>query len=311
MGTTVARGGRRGMLLVMTASTLWGTVGVTSRLISQLAYINWLSLALLRMLIAAPVLLIVGQRLLGKQMWSISRRDLSIMMLIGALLAISQSLYFAAIPRTGVAVATLVAICVAPVVVTALTTILTRQRPGNFALFSVALALAGTILLVMGSQVSNGQSISFLGVGMALGAACCYAGVILLGRFLADRHHPLQVTAVAFSTGSVLLAVVGAFVGFVGTYPVTGWVLLLYIGLIPTALGYALLMAGMRTTPAPIASVMSLLEPLTATFLAWILFNEQLGIVGIGGAAMLLIAIYLLSMKEQENGDAAGIVSEG
>ena len=60
MDTTLARGARRGMFLVMTASTLWGTVGVASRIMSQLAYTNWLSLAFFRMLIAAPVLLVMS-----------------------------------------------------------------------------------------------------------------------------------------------------------------------------------------------------------------------------------------------------------
>src|SRR5690349_2952074 len=116
METAVAHGSRRGMLLIMVASTLWGTVGVSSRIVSQLTYTNWLSLAFMRMIIAAPILLIIGNRVLGKRMWEISRRDLGLMMLIGVLLASSQSLYFAAVPLTGVAIATLVAICVAPVV---------------------------------------------------------------------------------------------------------------------------------------------------------------------------------------------------
>jgi DME family drug/metabolite transporter len=284
----------------MTASTLWGTVGVSSRLISQLTYTNWLSLALFRMIIAAPVLLFVGQRLLGRQMWSISRRDLGLMMIIGVLSATSQSLYFAAIPYTGIAVATLLAICVAPVVVTVITTILNRQRPDNLTLLSIVLALVGTALLVLGSQVANIQSVSLIGVLFGIGSACTYAGIILIGRFLSDRYNALQVMGVAFGTGAILLAALGSFVGFVGSYPVTGWVLLLYIGLIPTALGYRLFMSGIRTLPAPVASVAALLEPLTATVLAWILFNERLSIVGIAGAVMLLTAIYLLSTKEKQ-----------
>lgn len=299
MDTAVAHGTRRGMFLVMTASTLWGTVGVSTRLISQLAYTNWLSLALFRMIIAAPVLLFIGWRLLGKQMWAISRRDLALMMLTGVLSATSQSMYFAAIPLTGVAVATLLAICIAPVVVTVLTTILNRQRPDNFTLIAVALALAGTALLVLGSQAASIQSVSLIGVLFGIGAACTYAGIVVIGRYLADRSHPLQVTGIAFSTGAVVLILLSNFVGFAGSYPAAGWLLLLYIGLIPTAFGYQLFMSGMRTTPAPIASVATLFEPLTATLLAWLLFNERLGITAIVGAAMLLSAIYLLSMKEK------------
>ena len=56
----------------------------------------------------------------------------------------------------------------------------------------------------------------------------------------------------------------------------------------------------MRTTPAPVASVLVLLEPLTATLLAWLLFDERLSAVGIGGAVLLLAAIGLLSQDENK-----------
>jgi DME family drug/metabolite transporter len=50
----------------------------------------------------------------------------------------------------------------------------------------------------------------------------------------------------------------------------------------------------MEHTTATVASIITLLEPLTATVLAWLLFDEQLGLLGLLGAALLLGAIWLL-----------------
>ena len=74
--------------------------------------------------------------------------------------------------------------------------------------------------------------------------------------------------------------------------------MIVYIGLGPTALGYGLFLGGMRSTSAPVAGVLVLLEPLTAMLLAWALFGERMGFVGVIGAVLLLGVIGLLSMRE-------------
>jgi DME family drug/metabolite transporter len=51
---------------------------------------------------------------------------------------------------------------------------------------------------------------------------------------------------------------------------------------------------GMASTTATVASIITLIEPLTATVLAWLLFGERLSVVGLFGAGVLLGAIGLL-----------------
>jgi DME family drug/metabolite transporter len=231
-------------------------------------------------------------------MGSAAPRDLGLMLVIGLLIAADQALYFLAISLTGVTVATLITICAAPILVTLLTSMIERKRPTAFTLGIVLLALIGTVMLDGGSERGTKTDSPGLGVILAVGCACAYAGVILLGRFLAGKYHSLQITAIGFSTSAICLLVVSEAAGFVGKYPVNGWLVILYMGAVPTALAYGLFLRGMRTTPAPIASVIVLLEPLTASALAWLLFGERLTLVGILGAVVLLGAIYALSRAE-------------
>src|SRR5262245_44797378 len=102
LSMSLPRGDSRGVLWLMLAGTLWGTVGVTTQTIAQLSSTNPLSLSFLRLAVAAPVLLLVGWRVLGSRMWIFSRRSLASMMLIGALMAIDQAFYFAAMAYTGI-----------------------------------------------------------------------------------------------------------------------------------------------------------------------------------------------------------------
>jgi DME family drug/metabolite transporter len=50
----------------------------------------------------------------------------------------------------------------------------------------------------------------------------------------------------------------------------------------------------MRTITATVASIVTLLEPLTATVLAWVLFGERLGPGGAPGILLLFGALALL-----------------
>ena len=63
--------------------------------------------------------------------------------------------------------------------------------------------------------------------------------------------------------------------------------------MIPTALAYILYILGLRTTSATVSSIVTLLEPLTATTLGLLLFGERLGTLGFAGAALLLGALLL------------------
>jgi DME family drug/metabolite transporter len=120
----------------------------------------------------------------------------------------------------------------------------------------------------------------------------------MCSRALAGRYHPLQPITIGFTAGALLLLPFALATGFVVSYSPAGWVLLLHLGLLPTALAYVLFLAGIRHTTATVATLVTLLEPLTGTALAWVLFGEQLGGAGLLGAALLLGAIMLLYRGE-------------
>ncbi|MGZ3714825.1 MAG: EamA family transporter, partial [Ktedonobacterales bacterium] len=114
---------------------------------------------------------------------------------------------------------------------------------------------------------------------------------------------------IAFGTGALVLLPVALLSGFVVTYPAQGWLLLVYLGVVPSALGYALFLTGMRSTPATVATIVTLLEPLTATLLAWVFFGEWLTALGVFGALLLLGALVVLSLSQREGRKEVSTIS--
>ncbi len=290
---------RHGLLLIVLAAVLWGTVGITTKTIFGLSDTNPLSIGFFRLAFSVPVLLAACWHTLGWRMFRIAPRDLGLMLLMGALMALYQVCYFAAIARVGVAIAVLVTLCTAPVMVALLSALLLRERLTGAIVLALACALAGTAMLIwVGPETGGARRDTLVGVLLALGSAFGYTMLTLCSRTLAGRYHSLQPITIGFAAGALLLLPFALATSFVISYPAGGWALLLYLGLVPTALAYVLFLTGIRSITATVASIATLIEPLTSTVLAWLLFGEQLGPLGVFGAALLLGAIGLLYRGE-------------
>lgn len=291
---------RRDFLLIVCASISWGTVGIANQTMYTYGVTNAFSLSFLRLAIATPLFFLACWMRLGRNLFRIKPRDLGVMMLMGSMIALSQACYVAALASAGVGVSTLIAICAAPVIIAVFSALITRERLTPMTLLALLAALGGTILLV-GTHSHSDGTVSLPGIGLAFLSACGYAGFILCGRLLTNSYHPFQISSVAFGTGALLLLVCASSTRLVIVYPAWGWLILLYLGCIPTALGYGLFQIGIRSVSATVASIVTMCEPLTAAVLAWILFREELGPFGLLGAGFLLGAMGMILIIPQRN----------
>ncbi|MFM7426275.1 MAG: DMT family transporter [Elainella sp.] len=286
------RHSRLGQMLL--AAVLWGTTGVAVRALYGLTQTNAISIGFFRLAFSAPILLLACWATLGRQMFRVRRADLAVMLLIGGLLAAYQVCYFGAIAQLGVAAATLITLCTAPVWVALLAALLLQERLTRSVLLAGSLAILGTGLLTNLQASPMPQGNPLLGALLALLSAVGYASVVLCSRRLGGRCHPLQSVTISMTAGALILLPCTMASGWVSSYSPLGWALLLYLGAVPTALAYCLYFQSMKSLSATVASIFTLFEPLTSAALAWMLFGEQLGPLGLVGALLLLSAIVLL-----------------
>lgn len=287
---------RNGLWMVVGAAMLWGTIGIATQAIYQVEEeTNSLFINLMRMLIAVPVFLLACRVTVGPAMLRIPTRDLRLMCFSGMLMAISHASYFASIRQAGVTVSTLLTICLAPVLVSAVAVLLRWEKFTLRTALALVMALSGSILLV-GLQADFAPDAGrLLGVAFAVLASCTYAGTVLCGRFLANRYHPLQIISVMFAAGSFTLLLLNLLSGLTPVRTSESWGLVFYLGIFPTVVAYWLFHQGLRSVGATTASVASMLDPAVAAVLAWWLFGEALPLTGIVGAFLLLMSILLLA----------------
>jgi DME family drug/metabolite transporter len=214
---------------------------------------------------------------------------------MGGCLAGYQAAYFTAVTLSGIAVTALVAICSAPLMIAALAPWALGERLTPRVLAALAFGVVGTALLVAaphGALDLTGPLVA--GALLALAAGLAYALYVVLAKATLARMAPLPLTALTFAAGAVLLAPTVLWTEAPLRQLTLGWPWLLYLGAVATAGAYAIYSRGLRHVPASVAGVVTLVEPLTATLLGAVLFDERLGATGVVGALLLFSALGLV-----------------
>ncbi|MGY1651607.1 DMT family transporter [Geodermatophilus sp. SYSU D01119] len=297
MSTPSPRGSSRGFLLVVLAALCWGTSGISGRVVADRSDLSALDIAWYRLAIGALALLAAWaatSRRRGPAV-RVTRPVAVRLALIGAGLAGYQLAYFTAVERAGVSIATLVALGLAPLLVAVGGTLLGHGRPQRATLVALAVALVGLTLLVGVSAGADTGTAVLLGALVATGSALGYAVVTLAGGGVPAG---VPVTLVGFAGGALLLTPVVLVQGVSVPADGTALAVLLYLGLVPSALAYGLFFTGVRTVPGAVASIVTLLEPLTATALATAFLRERLEPAAVAGGALLLAAVAGLYLRE-------------
>jgi DME family drug/metabolite transporter len=302
--------GRLGFVFVALSAIVFGSLGVTTKGVFSVAPTNAYSVTLLRALIACLACLATCALTLGTRTLRIARRDVPTMVLAGLLMVFYQVAFVLALNLANVTIAALVTLCTVPLVAALLSRWMLGEALRPSTVLALACAIAGVALLVGFDTREQGPN-PWMGVGLALVSALCFGLFQICGRVLANRYHPMQTLAVFFLVAALALLPIALGTGLVTTYPPVGWLLLAHLGLGVSVVGYALLVLGLRTTPVTTSTIISLLEPLTSTLLAWLLLGERLGPLGVVGAALLLSAMVIVFRSSAAGPAAVGAASEG
>ncbi len=292
MSVAVPTRARSSAALVL-AGVLWGTGGLAGSLLASRAGLHPLSVAAYRLLIGGVIatgyLWLTGG-LRGLPRTPEARRRL---LAVGGLFALFQTSYFVAVSLSSVSVATMTTIGSAPVLLAAATAVKSRRLPSAWTTVSLAGSLTGLALL----QWTPGEEADVAGVLFALLAAAGFAALTLVTATRVDGLDPLPTTAFGCLIGGAALTPAALWFGMAVPPQVDVLALVVYFGVVPTALAYAAYFRGLEGAHPVLAALSALLEPLTAALLSMVVLGERLGAVGWCGAAVLIAALAVAYAK--------------
>jgi drug/metabolite transporter, DME family len=298
---------RQGVFYVAIAATAWGTGGAAAAELYRIGGLGPISVSFWRFLTGLGLLLAAhlvrrarrtGPAVSLRATFAANRR---LALTTGFGLAVYQTAYFAAVQQAGLTVATVVTLGSGPVLVAIGARFMLDERVGAAGAVSVASGVVGLVLLMAGAGGSTGRD-PLLGIGYALLSAAGYAGVTLLRRAFGRKvtGGAFEATVAGFAVGTVCLLPLALIEGLLPSTTHVVWTsgLIVYLGAVPTALAYTLFFAGLGVVRATTASVVALVEPLTAAVIGITAFGERLNAAVVIGTALLLASVLFLAVDE-------------
>jgi DME family drug/metabolite transporter len=205
--------------------------------------------------------------------------------------------FILAFQLTGVGVAAVVSIGVAPIFVGLIAWIALKQPPGKQWAYGTLVAVTGVVAL---NWPSGDNTVSFLGVAFALAAAFGYSMQATGMGMISKRHTPFQCVAPMFTIGTILQAPLSYGRDFSFLQDPVLLMGVLYGGIVTVAVAYAFFIYGIARIGAATAVTVGLMEPLTASILGVVLLGETVSAVGLIGSVLILAGLVVVSRPPKE-----------
>ena len=214
--------------------------------------------------------------------------------------------YYTAVSFTNVSISVLL-LYTAPFYVLLIAPVLLKEKPSIKSIAALVISLAGVVIVVGPENLvfgSGGVESGYLfGVLMGLFSGFFYACIIMTSRYLRDEYSGLEQLFISTCVTLVLLL---PFVRQVSAASlIENLPVLLFLGVTITSVGSILYFTGLVHVKAQNASIISLLEPVSAIFFAYILLKDPISAETLLGCILILSSSLLVSLEDEsktENG---------
>lgn len=305
---SVDLGAVKGYFCVMTGAMMWASSGTAGKSLFE-GGVKALDLVQIRVTLAS-VLLFFFLAAFSRDSFRIRARDLLYFLLLGGVfMALVQGTYFYTISKIQVAAAILIQY-LAPIFVAVYSMVFWKERATFSKIAALILAFGGCYLVVGGYNLEL-LRMNRLGIMGGIASAICFAGYSLLGERGMHRYKPWTVLfyALVFSiaTWHILHP---PFVYLRLTFDFSQWFWMVYISVVGTILPFGLFFVGINYIRSTRASITATLEPISAGFFAFFFLGETLEMPQIIGGVMVIGAIVLLQLKQEQDMLAPAMIRE-
>ena len=269
-------------LMLITAMSIFGTIGLFVRYIPLPSG----EIALYRAILASILLFIFIAITKHPIRLKEIKKEALLLFISGAAMGFNWILLFEAYKYTTVSIATL-SYYFAPVIVTVACPFLFKEKMNNRQWLCFIMSTLG-IVLITGFDTGSGGS-HLIGVLLGLGAACLYASVVLLNKYIKNTPD-VHRTLLQFIAAAVVLIPYTILTDGVNILSLNtrGWILLLTVGLIHTGITYCMYFSALRSLSGQQTAILSYIDPLVAVLISVFVLGENMSVIQIIGGSLIL-----------------------
>jgi drug/metabolite transporter (DMT)-like permease len=186
-----------------------------------------------------------------------------------------------------------------PILIAILAGIFLKEGFPRWLFAGCAVAFSGCLLIGFASSESGSRA--GVGIGLLILAAFAYATAVVIQKPVLARVSPLQVTWLGCASATVLcLPFAPTLVGELDDAGATaiGWTV--YLGVGPTALGFAAWAYALRRMNAGRLASLAYLIPVVAILLGWAVLSEAPPWLAAAGGGLCVTGVYLARRRDAQ-----------
>lgn len=191
--------------------------------------------------------------------------------------------------------------------VAVLAALLLKEAISRRIILGIALGMAGVAIISTGGDLSAVYSGTFIGNLLVFVSGIVWALYIVNQKNVLNRNRDvLMVTGAIIFECTLMLVPVTLL--FTRSYAVdtTGWMAVLFLGVLCTGLGNLLYNAGLKGLKASVSSIILLLEIVSAVVFAVLLLQEMPTVMTAAGGLLIMLAIVVISLCNGRSGGCEG-----
>lgn len=215
------------------------------------------------------------------------------------------ALYFVSIAQGSVVVAAMLMYC-APVFVYLVSFALKLEQPTPLKWAAIVIVMLG-IALLTGIYDTDTAGVTALGLAAGLLSGLSYAVFIFGFKYAAPHGSPQAILVIAFALLAVILVWPGDADQTTTALSTSSWPLFAAIGVLGAGLSFILYIVGLRHTAPAVASIVAMVEPVTASLFGVVVLNESLTGLQMLGITLILVTVTAVSADSSDRSRRSGL----
>jgi drug/metabolite transporter (DMT)-like permease len=279
-------------IFILIAGILWGCLGIFVRQLNNYGLFS-MDIVLVRAIVTC-IFMAVFLLCYDRNLFKIKLKDIWCFVGTGICsIVFFNYCYFKAISMTSLAVAAIL-LYTAPAIVMILSFLLFKEALTKRKIISLIMTFAGCVLVT--GITTEGGNITGKGILTGLGAGLGYALYSIFSRYALQKgYHSFTITFYTFLISSIaaLFLVDTSYVyeQVANNNVVIG--LCICLGIICTVIPYLTYTIGLKYMDNSRASIIASVEPVTASIIGIIIYNENITFSGVAGIVLVLVALFI------------------
>lgn len=287
------------ILMITLAAGLWGIIAIFVKQLSEIGFTP-MEIVAIRVAVAFVILLGTGLSTFRNQL-KIKSKDIPLFIGSGIVsIVFFNWCYFTTINQMNLSLAVIL-LYTAPAMVVLFSRMLFKEKLTKQKIVAVIGTLLGCIFIT-GIGSKSADDITMIGLLTGVGSGLGYALYSIFGKIALEKYKPFTITFYTFFIATVfLLPITSLWEKAELLFQVNTLLWALGLGLLPTVIAYFFYTKGLEKIESSKAAIIATVEPIVATLLGVVLYQEGMGLLQMIGTGLIFSSVIIVNISKKKN----------